>query len=48
MIEDLVNQDKEAQQHLQTMLHKEEEHWRLKSMTLWIKAGDSNTSFFHK
>jgi hypothetical protein len=45
--EDLANQEKEVQQHLQTMLHREEEHWRLKSRNLWIKVGDSNTSFFH-
>jgi hypothetical protein len=46
--EALMNQEKEAQQHLQTTLRREEEHWRLKSRSLWIKAGDSNTSFFHK
>jgi hypothetical protein len=46
--EALMNQEKEAQQHLQATLRREEEHWRLKSRSLWIKAGDSNTSFFHK
>jgi hypothetical protein len=46
--ETLLNQEKEAQQHLQHTLRREEEHWRLKSRSLWIKAGDSNTSFFHK
>jgi hypothetical protein len=44
----LLNQEKEAQQHLQHTLCREEEHWRLKSRSLWIKVGDSNTSFFHK
>ena len=27
---------------------REEEYWRLKSQTTWLKAGDRNTSFFHK
>lgn len=26
----------------------EEDYWRLKSHSLWLKAGDRNTSFFHK
>ena len=27
---------------------KEEEYWRLKSRSLWLKARDRNTSFFHR
>lgn len=42
--------DKEAQ--LQQNYHKaclaEEEYLRLKSHSLWLKAGERNTSFFHK
>jgi len=42
--------DKESQ--LQHKFHKaclaEEEFWRLKSRSLWLKAGDRNSSFFHK
>lgn len=42
--------DKEA--HLKQNFHKaclaEEEYWRLKSQSLWLKAGDRNYSFFHK
>jgi hypothetical protein len=26
----------------------EEENWRLKSISLWLKSRDCNTSFFHK
>jgi hypothetical protein len=44
----LLIQEKEAYQQLHYSLRREEEHWRLKSRSLWLKAGDSNTSFFHK
>eukprot|EP00253_Pinus_taeda_P013757 PITA_13757 len=42
--------DKEAQLHQN--FHKacltEEEYWRLKSRSLWLKVGDRNSSFVHK
>ena len=45
--EDIVQERK-----LTSILHKvnkwEEEQWRLKSRSLWLKSGDQNTSHFHK
>ena len=42
--------DREAE--LQQKYHKaclsEEEYWRQKSRSIWLKVGDRNTSFFHK
>jgi hypothetical protein len=43
----LLIQEKEAYQQLHYSLHREEEHWILKSRSLRLKAGDSNISF-HK
>jgi hypothetical protein len=43
-----LNQEKDANQQLHHSLRREEEQWILKSRSLWIKEGDSNTSSFHR
>eukprot|EP00253_Pinus_taeda_P027195 PITA_27195 len=42
--------DKEikAQRAAHQSFRTEEEYWRLKSRSLWLKGGDRNTSFFHR
>ena len=47
---DLANLEKEANLHriLQAACKTEEENLRYKSRCLWLKAGDQNSSFFHK
>ena len=49
---DIIVSDLMKEQQLQSIvfqtLRQEEEYWRLKSRSLWLHAGDQNTSFFHK
>jgi exonuclease III len=43
-----LERETELQKKLHRALRREEEYWRVKSRSLWLQAGDKNTSFFHK
>jgi len=45
---ELLEQETKAQCSTYQALRKEEEYWRIKSRSLWLKVVDRNTSFFHR
>jgi hypothetical protein len=49
---DIFSSDLEKEQAAQSktfcVFRQEEEYWRLKSRSLWLKVGDRKTSFFHR
>eukprot|EP00253_Pinus_taeda_P022852 PITA_22852 len=44
----LLDKEVKIQCSLFRSFRAEEEHWRIKSRSLWLKAGDRNTTFFHR
>ena len=42
----MLEKEKQAQFNSFLAFKQEEEYWRLKSRSTWLKAGDRNTSFF--
>lgn len=48
IIKEILEKGADLQQKLLKASLAEEEYWRIKSRRLWLKAGDRNTSFFHK
>ena len=43
-----LEKEQQAQFNAFHAFRKEEEYWRLKSCSIWLQAGDINTSFFHR
>ena len=44
----LISQEKDLNLKILNAARGEEEEWRMKTMQLWLKGGDSNMNYFHK
>ena len=44
----MLEKEQKAQFNSFRAFRQEEEYWRLKSRSTWLKSGDRNTSFFYK
>jgi hypothetical protein len=45
---EILEEEKKTFKSYQDILKTEEEHWRLKSRSLWLQVDDKNTKFFHR
>jgi len=45
---EVLETETQAQRLVHQSFRKEEEYWRIKSRSLWLKEGDRNTAFFHR
>lgn len=43
-----LHEIRRVKEEINSMLYNEELHWRQRSRSLWLKAGDKNTKFFHQ
>ena len=43
-----LQQEENLQRHWHKACRAEEDYWRQKSRSLWLKEGDRNTAYFHK
>ena len=44
----MLEKEVSLHQSLHSTCHQEEEFWRKKSQSLWLKVGDQNTTYFQK
>ena len=46
--QELLQKEENLQKDFHRACRVEEEYWRQKSRSMWLQAGDKNTSYFHK